>query len=50
MYIIISVLSWLAAVVSLNETRAGPKYELKKGNPGTCSDGNPQRESIHVSC
>ena len=29
----------MSAVVSLNEMRAGPKYELKKSRQGTASDG-----------
>ena len=34
-----SVLSWMAAVVGMNEMRAGPKFELKKPSQLVASDG-----------
>ena len=34
-----STLAWMASIVTINEMRAGPQFELKKSPQGVCSDG-----------
>lgn len=34
-----SAVGWMAAVVSLNEQRAGPRFKRGEGVAGACSDG-----------
>ncbi len=40
----------MAALVSLNELRAGPKFELKQPLQLVASDGMCALEHIHVVC
>jgi len=38
--VVLSVLAWMSAVVSLNELRAGPRFRRgREGLKGACSDG-----------
>ena len=39
-----SAIGWMAAVVSLNEARAGPRFKVGEGVPGSCSDGQPNTQ------
>ena len=36
-----SAVGWMAAVVSLNEGRTGPRFKRGEGVAGACSDGEP---------
>lgn len=45
-----SAVGWMAAVVSLNEQRAGPRFKRGEGVAGACSDGElPANPNVTIS-